>query len=98
VGVATVWFPPDASQLPFSPEDVVKIKAAVGFKPLWREDQRADMWVGKAVARVMGLNHKGDRERVKMLLDGLYAIKALTLMPVEEQVHDRGEIPSPLTC
>jgi hypothetical protein len=68
VGVVTMWQPPSASDVTLSPGDIEQIKAKVGSEPCWRENLQAAMWVGKAVAEVMKLNHKNDREVVKGLL------------------------------
>jgi len=72
VGVVTMWLPPSAGEMALSPGDIERIKAKVGKEPHWRENVRADMWVGKAVAEVMGLNHEDDRELVKGLLKRLF--------------------------
>jgi hypothetical protein len=65
VGVVTTWQPPAVTERTLSPGEVEQIKARVGTEPLWREDVRASMWVGRAVAEVLGLDHEDDRELVK---------------------------------
>jgi hypothetical protein len=89
VGVVTRWIPPDARELPLSPEEVEKIRVAVGVVPIWREDVRAAMWVGKAVAPVVGLSADNDRVAVRALVGRLLA--AGVLKTVKERNPKRRE-------
>jgi hypothetical protein len=53
IGVVEGWTAPAAEDM--SPETVAAIKKAVGAGE-WREDSRAAMWVGKAIAPHVGLD------------------------------------------
>ncbi|SDG35386.1 plasmid and phage replicative helicase [Bradyrhizobium sp. Rc2d] len=69
VGSVVAWSWPD----PFDGVSVHDLRAAqqaVSQGGPWRADIRADMWVGKPIAKALGLNvRKGaDREKVKRLL------------------------------
>ena len=89
VGVVARWIPPDARELPLSAEEVMKIRAAVGVAPIWREDVRAAMWVGKAVAPVVNLSADNDRVAVRALVGRL--LSTGVLKTVKERNPKRRE-------
>jgi len=80
VGVVTRWIPPDARTVPLPPEAVEKIRAEVGVVPHWRESSRADLWVGKAVAPIVGLSADNDRAAVRDLVGRLLAAGVLRVV------------------
>ena len=51
VGVVTQWMPPQVTDH-LTPENIEKIKKAVA-KGKWRENVRADAWVGKAIEQAL---------------------------------------------
>jgi hypothetical protein len=76
VGVVTSWTHPNVAKkqnVTLTSANIAEIKRVVGAGK-WREDFRAGLWVGKAVAQVLGLNHEDDvdllKRVVKSLLDG----------------------------
>jgi hypothetical protein len=73
VGVVTRWVPPAVQSQEISSVVIGQIKERVGIEPRWRDDSRADMWVGKAIAAVLGLdaNDETDRVAVKTVYSGL---------------------------
>jgi hypothetical protein len=80
VGVVDRWIPPDARELSLSPEVVDQIRAAVGVAPRWRENFRAGMWVGKAVAPIVGLSAENDRVAVRALVGRLLSVGVLKVV------------------
>jgi AAA domain len=79
VSVVTRWDHPGAKDLNPSPGDIEAIKRelADGF---WREDTRAAMWAGKAVAQVLKLDTETDRDAIKALLKKLIEIGQLKIV------------------
>jgi hypothetical protein len=86
IGVVETWSVSEAQIEALSPETIDKIKQAVADGE-WREDVRAAMWVGKAVAPILGLDPDEEQEKVRR------AIKKLTKDGVLKQIggrtHDR---------
>jgi hypothetical protein len=80
VGVVTRWLPPDVRTVPFSPEVIEEIKAAVGIVPRWRENSRADLWVGKAVAPIVDLSVYDERDAVHEIVGRLLAAGILRVV------------------
>jgi hypothetical protein len=74
VGVVTLWTPPTAATIVagLTDEQIETIKAKVKAR-LDREDQRADMWAGKAVAEVLSLDvvDEGQKAKAKATLTAL---------------------------
>ena len=68
VGVVDRWLHPGANHPDLSADKVDQIKAAVGTAPRWREYPTAEMWVGKAVAPVLGLDPVDDAVELKVRL------------------------------
>ena len=60
VGVVETWSRPEAEEL--TPENIEAIKNEVA-KAEWRQDVRAGMWVGKAIAPIIGLTRAWTRIR-----------------------------------
>jgi RecA-family ATPase len=56
VGVVTPWQHPGAREADLTADVVALVREAVGLEPRWRESPKADMWVGKAVAPILGLS------------------------------------------
>jgi hypothetical protein len=78
VGVVEKWSLPEAAAL--SPEDVEAIRKAVA-KTEWRDHVLADMWVGKAVAQILGLDPELDRDQIKQVIRKLISEKVLKKVP-----------------
>jgi hypothetical protein len=64
VGVVEAWSMPSAKEL--MPETIEAIRKAVA-RTEWRDHVLADMWVGKAVAQVLGLDPEQDRQTMTRL-------------------------------
>jgi hypothetical protein len=82
VGVATSWTHPGVKKADLSPGTIAEIKRAVGTEQYWREHQLAAVWVGKAIAPILGLDH--DETGVQMLkktIKELITMKALKTSP-----------------
>jgi hypothetical protein len=77
VGVVEPWTYPQARSVNLSPETIEAIKQKVGTKPRYKEHALADMWVGKPVAEVLGLDPEDDKEAIKAVVKRLMAMKAL---------------------
>jgi hypothetical protein len=87
VGVVTSWEHPGAQGLDLTPAKISAIQQAVA-NGQWREDARAAMWVGKAVALALGLNAKDDR--VKRVLKQLLQDGFLQVQPgMDEHRHTK---------
>jgi hypothetical protein len=80
VGVVTAWAHPGAKQVELHPYHIGEIKKVVGANE-WRDDIRAAMWVGKAVAQVLGLSPVDDASVLKRLVEKLIANGALKRKP-----------------
>jgi hypothetical protein len=78
VGVVEAWSAPEAAAL--SPENIEAIKEAVA-KPVWRADIRASMWVGEAIAQILGLDPELDRDQIKQVIRKLISEKVLKTIP-----------------
>jgi hypothetical protein len=76
VGVVERWQFPGTQEPSLTPHTISEIKTVVGAAR-WREDVRADMWVGKAVARVFGLDAVDDGPAVKKMVKKLISMSAL---------------------
>jgi hypothetical protein len=71
VGVVAAWkHPGKAAQANLTGDKIRAIVREVA-KGEWREDSRAAMWVGRAVAKVMGLDHEDDKATVRRLVKKL---------------------------
>ncbi|MGY8681098.1 AAA family ATPase [Bradyrhizobium sp. UFLA05-153] len=86
VGVVEQWTHPGKAAVELSPEIIREIMDEVGTEPRWRDYPTAEMWVGKAVARVLGLDCEEDLERVKRTVKELKKRRALE----EVSAHDPG--------
>jgi hypothetical protein len=73
VGVVETWSRPEAEEL--TPGNIEAIKNAVA-KAEWREDVRAAMWVGKAIAPILGLDPELDKTQIKQIIRELIFQKA----------------------
>jgi hypothetical protein len=80
VGVVAAWVHPGAKQVELTPYHISEIKKAVGANQ-WRYDVRADMWVGIAVAPVLGLSPIDDVVVVKRVIERLIGSGALKRVP-----------------
>jgi hypothetical protein len=78
VGVVDSWSLPEAAAL--SPENIEAIKKAVA-KPVWREDVRAAMWIGKAIAQILGLDPEQDKYQIKRVIKKLISEKVVKTVP-----------------
>ena len=77
VGVACAWQPPAVRAQEISSEAVDAIREAVGREPRWKQDVRADMWVGKAVAPILDLSPDSDKEAVRRVIEALIKRRVL---------------------
>ncbi len=82
VGVVETWELPVAAEL--TTEQIAAIREAVGSGQ-WRENARADLWVGKAIAPILG--RENDDPEVKRTIKRLLAWGHLK--PVEGLKSDR---------
>jgi hypothetical protein len=71
IGVVTRWYPVEAAATALTPYVVDQIKAKVGTEPRWREYPTAEMWVGKAVGPLVGLDPDDNRDAVKVVIKRL---------------------------
>ena len=78
IGVVTPWTMPKDRDL--TPEDCEAIKQAVGAAE-WREDARAEMWVGKAIAPIVRLDANNDRAQLKRMVKKLTDLGILKAVP-----------------
>jgi hypothetical protein len=85
--VVAAWKPPASKDL-LTPEavDAIKLKVQEGE---WREDVRATLWVGKAIAEVLGLDAGEHKNIIKQVLQTLIATKVLKCRSGLDQ-HRRG--------
>jgi len=77
VGVACAWQPPALRQAEIDPDAIERIRQAVGTEARWRDYVTADMWVGKVVGPILGLDPDGDREAIKRHIKVLIDRKVL---------------------
>jgi hypothetical protein len=77
VGVVERWQYPGAQQADLSPGTITSIMEKVGRQPRWRSYSTADMWVGKAVAEVLGLDAEDDAVVLQAAIKKLKKMKAL---------------------
>jgi hypothetical protein len=78
VGVVEAWSRPEAEEL--TPENIEAIKNEVA-KAEWRQDVRAGMWVGKAIAPIIGLDPELDKDQIKQIIRELIFQKVLKTTP-----------------
>ena len=78
VGVVERWSLPEAAEL--TPENIDAIKKAV-IDGNWRENIRADMWVGKAVGPILGLDPELNRRDITQIIRKLIFEKVLKTIP-----------------
>jgi hypothetical protein len=77
VGVVEKWEHPAKRASDLSQDIIRKIMDEVGNQPRWREHSKAEMWVGKVVAKVMSLNLDEDLARIKATIRELKKKRAL---------------------
>lgn len=79
VGVVGTWTPPDAFA-DVNASDLLKVQLKIDGKD-WREDMRSPLWVGIAVAEVLGLDSDDAhaKQRIKTLLKTWVANGALCI-------------------
>jgi AAA domain-containing protein len=80
LGVAECWQHPGTVEADLSEANVEAIKQLVGAAA-WREDTRASMWVGKAIAQVLSLDPEDDAALIKTTLKRLIEMGALKREP-----------------
>ena len=80
VGVVEKWSLPEAAPLSLENKEAIKKAVADGN---WRENVRADMWVGKAVAPILGLDCEFalDKDQIKQVIRKLIFEKVLKTIP-----------------
>jgi hypothetical protein len=80
VGVITPWQPPSARKVELTLALVEQIKREVAAGE-WRESIQAEMWVGKAVAKVLGLDADADKLMVKNIVSQFLKNGVLKTVP-----------------
>ena len=86
VGVIERWSLPKAAEL--TPENIDAIKKAVADGN-WRENIRANMWVGKAVAPILGLDPELNRRDITQIIRELIFKKVLK--SIQGKTKDRKD-------
>jgi hypothetical protein len=76
VGVVERWQHPGARDADLTTANIEAIKQAVSGGE-WRESWRADVWVGKAIAPILGLDPDDDREVIRKVIRDLIAAHVL---------------------
>jgi hypothetical protein len=84
LGVAEVWQHPGTAEADLSDANVEAIKQLVAGGE-WREDIRAGMWVGKAVAQVLNLDPEDDVAVIKTTIKRLIEMGALKREPGQDR-------------
>jgi hypothetical protein len=77
VGVVMRWIPPATTNVETSSETIRQVRETVGTEPRWKESPQADMWVGKAVGPIVGLDPRTEKIAVKNFVAKLVAGKVL---------------------
>jgi hypothetical protein len=77
VGVVERWQFPNTQQAELPPHTIANIMEKVGRELRWRDYPTSDMWVGKAVAEVLGLDAEDDVIAVKAAIKKLKKLRAL---------------------
>jgi len=80
VGVVEIWQHPGNAEADLTDANIEAIKQLVGGGE-WREDVRAGMWVGKAIAQVLNLDPEDDAALVKKTIKRLIEMGALKREP-----------------
>lgn len=70
VGVVEVWEHPATKEVELSPENVAAIKLKLS-EAIWREDARASMWAGKAIAPILRLDPSDDKAQLRKIISKL---------------------------
>jgi len=78
VGVVEKWEMPEAAEP--TPENIERIKKAVA-KPEWRKHVLSPMWVGEAIAPILGLDPEADKDQIKQVIRKLISQKVLKTIP-----------------
>jgi hypothetical protein len=78
VVVVSSWTHPGSKMIELPPETIKAIRAAVGAEPRWKEHVLANMWVGKAIAPLIGLDVEAQKEQIKGVIGKLIGQDALT--------------------
>jgi hypothetical protein len=77
VGVVEHWQLPSVQQADLRPHTIASIMEKVGRELRWRDYPTSDMWVGKAVAEVLGFDPTDDIIAVKAAIKKLKKMRAL---------------------
>jgi AAA domain len=78
VGVVAAWDHPlkGGKAIDLSMDEISKIRHEITSSGEWREDQRADMWAGKAIAAALNIDGE-EKLRLKSILSKLILTKVL---------------------
>ena len=68
-------------EVELTPVIIEEARDKVGVEPRWRDDVRAGMWVGKAIAQVLGKDPDDDKDAVKAAIKKLITIGVLKTEP-----------------
>lgn len=77
VGTVTHWQHPESKGAELSVGTIVNIMAAVGSERRYREYVTADLWVGKVIGPILGLDPDDDRDVIKKAIKKLLDLGAL---------------------
>ena len=80
VGVVEAWELPSTTEVELTAEHIATIKTAVA-QGEWREDVRASMWVGKAIASILSLDPEDDKPKIRKLIKTLISDRVLKTIP-----------------
>ena len=97
VGAVGPWTHPGVADN-LTADKIKEIKSAVA-EGHWREDVRADMWIGKLIGQILGLTAK---EKIKSVVKRLLEVGIIKLVPgVDDNRRERmfvtvGDGPAPV--
>jgi hypothetical protein len=80
VGVVEAWELPSSSEVDLTPEHRTAIEVAIRQSD-WRENTQSGMWVGKAIAPILGLDPEDDKPKLKKLVKKLISDRVLKVIP-----------------
>src|ERR1700687_1847973 len=87
IGVVETWTPPVNEKQELSASEISDICRIVGGSE-WREDVRASMWVGKAIATALNLSAEENKEKIKGILKTLLKDHVLRTKPGRTSTHN----------
>jgi AAA domain len=88
IGVVDRWTPPSNEKQELSMDEIAAICREVGTAE-WREDARASMWVGKAIATALNLNVDENKMKIIGILKTLLKNRVLKSKPGRTKTHNQ---------